>query len=134
MGDRENKRIQIFDADGNFLKEWTHIGYPYGLFITPDQHIWFVDGGYDRIVELDQDGKILGALVEPGRAPGQISWGHFMAVGKGGKIYVAEVLNWRVQVFAPTGVTGKLTTYVPSKRLFWDRVPSSGWSTRTPRN
>jgi DNA-binding beta-propeller fold protein YncE len=134
VGDRENKRIQIFDADGNFLKEWTHIGYPYGLFITPDQHVWFVDGGYDRIVELNQNGKILGALGEPGRAPGQIAWGHFMAIGKDGKIYVAEVLNWRVQVFAPTGATGKLTSYVPSKRLFWDRVPSSGWSTRTPRN
>jgi|HubBroStandDraft_6_1064221.scaffolds.fasta_scaffold286250_2 DNA-binding beta-propeller fold protein YncE len=130
VGDRENARIQIFDADGNFLKQWTGIGYPYGLFITSDQHIWMVDGGYDRIVELDQNGKILGAIGEPGRAPGQLAWAHFMAVGPDRKIYVAEVLNWRFQVFAPTAPTGKMAKYVPSVRMFWGSVPSTGWYSR----
>ena len=136
VGDRENKRIQVFDAEGNFLKEWTGIGYPYGLFITPDQHIWMVDGGYDRILELDQNGKILGAFGEPGHAPGQFAWGHFLAVGKDKKIYVADVLNWRFQVFVPAPLSGKMANYVPSRRMFWDRVASSGWSTRTsvPKN
>jgi DNA-binding beta-propeller fold protein YncE len=136
VGDRENRRIQIFTAEGTFLKEWAGVGYPYGLCITPDQHVWMIDGGYDRIIELDQSGKILGALGEPGRAPGQLAWGHSIAVGKDGKIYVAEVLNWRFQVFAPTAASGKKATYVPSTRRFWDRVPSSGWSTRTnaPKN
>src|SRR5579862_986609 len=130
VGDRENKRIQVFDSEGHYLKEWTSAGYPYGLFITPDQHVWMIDGGYDRIVELDQDGKILGALGEPGRAPGQFAWGHFLAVGRDRRIYAAEVLNWRFQVFAPTAPTGKLTSYVPSRRMFWDRQTSTGWSTR----
>jgi hypothetical protein len=112
------------------LKEWTGIGYPYGLFITPDQHVWMIDGGYDRILELDQNGKILGALGEPGRAPGQIGWGHFLAIGKDKKIYAAEVLNWRVQVFAPAAATGKMAKYVPTKRMFYDKAPSSGWSTQ----
>ena len=131
VGDRENKRIQIFDADGNYLKEWTDIGYPYGLFITPDQHIWMVDGGYDRIVELDQNGKILGAIGEPGHAPGQLAWGHFLAVAPDRTLYVADVLNWRFQVFKPLAPTGKVSSYIPTKRMFWDRVQSSGWSTHT---
>jgi len=130
VGDRENARIEIFDADGKFLKEWKDVGYPYGLFITPDQHIWMVDGGYDRIVELDQNGKILGAIGEPGRASGQLAWAHFMAVGPDRKIYVAEVLNWRFQVFAPTAPTGKMAKYVPSARMFWGSVPSTGWYSR----
>jgi DNA-binding beta-propeller fold protein YncE len=130
VGDRENARIEIFDADGNFLKEWKGIGYPYGLFITPDQHIWMVDGGYDRIVELDQNGKILGAIGEPGRGSGQMAWAHFMAVGPDRKIYVAEVLNWRFQVFAPTAAAGKMAKYVPSERMFWGSVPSTGWLSR----
>jgi DNA-binding beta-propeller fold protein YncE len=136
VGDRENKRIQIFDAEGNFLKEWTGIGYPYGLFISPDQHVWMIDGGYDRILELDANGKILGALGEPGHSPGQFAWGHFLAVGNDGKIYVADVLNWRFQVFAPAASSGKLAKYVPLRRMFWDREASSGWSTRTavPKN
>jgi DNA-binding beta-propeller fold protein YncE len=130
VGDRENARIEIFDADGNFLKEWKGIGYPYGLFITPDQHIWMVDGAYDRIVELDQNGKILGAMGEPGRASGQLAWAHFMAVGPDRRIYVAEVLNWRFQVFAPTAPTGKMAKYVPLVRMFWGSVPSTGWYSR----
>jgi hypothetical protein len=136
VGDRENKRIQIFDPEGTFLKEWTGIGYPYGIFITPDQHVWMIDGGYDRIVELDQDGKILGAFGEPGHAPGQFAWGHFLGIGKDRTIYVADVLNWRFQVLAPTGSIGGLAKYVPSRRMFWDRVESTGWSTRTgiPKN
>jgi DNA-binding beta-propeller fold protein YncE len=136
VGDRENMRIQIFDAEGTFLKQWTGIGYPYGLFITPDQHVWMVDGGYDRIIELDQDGRILGAFGEPGHAPGQLAWGHFLAVGQDRKIYVADVLNWRFQVLIPTAADGRLATYVPSKRLFWDRVESTGWASHTnvPKN
>jgi len=136
VGDRENKRIQIFDADGNYLREWTGIGYPYGLFITPDQHIWMVDGGYDRIVELDQNGKVLGSIGEPGHAPGQLAWGHFLALGPDRTLYVADVLNWRFQVFKPAAPTGKLSSYIPEKRMFWDRVQSNGWSTHTniPKN
>jgi DNA-binding beta-propeller fold protein YncE len=136
VADRENERIQIFDADGHYLKEWNHIGYPYGLYITPDQNIWMIDGGYDRILELDHNGKVIGALGEPGRGLGQLAWGHFLAVGKDGKIYAAEVLNWRFEVFAPSTPSGRMATYIPSRRMFWDRVASSGWATRTtvPKN
>jgi DNA-binding beta-propeller fold protein YncE len=132
VGDRENKRIEIFDADGHFLKQWTGIGYPYGLFITPDQHVWMADGGYDRIVELDQNGKILGAFSEPGHRPGQLAWAHFLAVGPDRKIYVADVLNWRFQVFEPVTPPGRMTRYVPSVRMFWESTPSTGWFSRQP--
>jgi DNA-binding beta-propeller fold protein YncE len=136
VGDRENQRIQIFDSEGVFQKEWDEVGYPYGLFITPDQHIWMIDGGFDRVLELDHDGHILGALGEPGHAPGQFAWGHFLAIGRDRTLYVADVLNWRFQVFVPTAASRKMASYVPSRRMFWDRVPSSGWSTRTvvPKN
>jgi DNA-binding beta-propeller fold protein YncE len=127
VGDRENQRIQIFDSDGNFIQQWTGIGYPYGLLITPDQHVWMTDGGYDRIVELDQTGKILGAFGEPGHEPGQMAWAHFMAMGSDQTIYVADVLNWRFDVFARTAPTGSMTKYVPSVRMFWGSVPSIGW-------
>jgi DNA-binding beta-propeller fold protein YncE len=132
VADREGERIQIFDYDGNFLKEWKNIGYPYGLFLTPDQHIWMADGGYDRVLEFDPNGKILGAIGEPGHAPGQFAWAHFLAVGPNRNLYVADVLNWRVDVFLPTGTapTGKMSSYVPSKRMFQNQVPSTGWTTR----
>ena len=127
VGDRENQRIQIFDSEGNFIQQWTGFGYPYGLLITPDQHVWVTDGGYDRIVELDQTGKIVGAFGEPGHKAGQMAWAHFMAMGPDHTIYVADVLNWRFDVFARTGPTGSMTKYIPSVRMFWGSVPSVGW-------
>src|ERR1700728_2174523 len=127
VGDRENQRIQIFDSEGRFIRQWTGIGYSYGLLITPDQHLWMTDGGYDRIVELDQNGKILGAFGEPGHKPGQMAWAHFMAMGPDQTIYVADVLNWRFQVFARTAATGAMTTYIPSTSMFWGSTPSIGW-------
>lgn len=130
VADRENQRIQIFDADGNFLKEWTGIGYPYGLYITPDQHIWESDGGYDRVLELDTNGKILGAIGRPGHMPGQFAWAHMLAVGPDRRIYVADVLNWRFQVFTPTTSTGKMAEYIPSVRMFYDAIPSTGYISR----
>jgi DNA-binding beta-propeller fold protein YncE len=134
VADREGGRIQVFDYDGKFLKEWDGIGYPYGLFMTPDEHLWMSDGALDPVVEFDLDGKIVGAIGEPGRGPGQMMWPHFLAVGPNRNLYVADVLNWRVDVFEPTGTapTGKMAPYVPTKRLFQDSVPSSGWSVRHP--
>ena len=130
VGDRENMRIQIFDLEGNFLKQWTNIGYPYGLFLAADQHIWMADGGFDRIIEIDQEGRILGAIGEPGHAPGQFAWAHFLAIGPDKRLFVADVLNWRFQVFTPIKSSGNLSTYVPQRRRFWFANPSGGWSSR----
>jgi DNA-binding beta-propeller fold protein YncE len=130
VGDRENQRIQIFDSEGKFIQQWTDVGYPYGLTITPDQHVWMVDGGYSGIVELDQNGKILGAFGEPGHQSGQFAWPHFMAIGPDQTIYVAEVLNWRFQVLGRTAPTGAMTKYVPTVRGFWGSVPSVGWTSQ----
>ncbi|HZW95265.1 MAG TPA: peptidyl-alpha-hydroxyglycine alpha-amidating lyase family protein [Candidatus Eremiobacteraceae bacterium] len=130
VGDRENQRIQIFDSEGKYIQQWTGVGYPYGLVITADQHVWMTDGGYDRIVELDRNGKILGAFGEPGHKPGQMAWAHFMAMGPGQSIYVADVLNWRFQAFVRTAPTGRMTTYIPSARMFWGSLPSVGWASQ----
>jgi DNA-binding beta-propeller fold protein YncE len=132
VADRENARIQIFDSDGRFLSQWTGIGYPYGLYITPDQHVWMIDGGFDRIVELDPSGKILGAIGSPGHKPGQFAWGHFLAFGADGKIIAADVLNWRFQVFVPTAVSGRMSDYIPTERKFFGYRASDGYIFHSP--
>jgi DNA-binding beta-propeller fold protein YncE len=133
VADRENLRIQIFDTEGKLLKQWTDIGYPYGLFIAPDGHVWMADGGYDRVIELDSDGKIIGALGEPGHAPGQFAWAHFLALDRDGRLFVADVLNWRAQVFAPTSDKPGMSSYIPTVRKFWDSKPSAGWDSHHPK-
>jgi DNA-binding beta-propeller fold protein YncE len=83
--DRENQRIQVFDANGKFLNEWTKTGGISTLFITKDQHIWA--GGVLR----DLNGKILGTLTG---AP----TGHGTAVSGTGDVYLAQ-LSGIVQKF-----------------------------------
>ncbi len=88
------------------------------------------DGGYDWILELDPSGKILGALGEPAHKPGQMAWAHFLMIGPNQTLYVADMLNWRFQVFARTAPTAKMTQYIPSVRTVWGAAPSVGWSSK----
>ena len=43
IGDRNNNRIQIFDADGKFLEEWKQFGRPSNIFIARDDTIYVTD-------------------------------------------------------------------------------------------
>jgi DNA-binding beta-propeller fold protein YncE len=96
IADRETRRIEIFDANGKFLTQWTDIGGFSGLAITKDQRIWAAGG--NRVVLLNLDGQVLGTLAPPGNRPGQVNAAHGISIGDAGEVYVAE-LNWRVQKF-----------------------------------
>jgi DNA-binding beta-propeller fold protein YncE len=101
VGDRENHRMQIFDANGKFLTQWKHVGSPWGIVITPDNFLFMCDGHNNRILKLNLSGEVLGTLSGPGKLPGQLDFSHHMAVGPSGSIYVAEIKNWRAQKFVP---------------------------------
>ena len=53
IADRNNARIQVFDADGNYIRELQHPGTPCGLFMGADQHIWLAHGHTGQIMKLD---------------------------------------------------------------------------------
>ena len=77
VADRENFRIQIFDADGKFLEQWKHVGSPFGFAMSDDGFLFMADGYNDRVLKLDPDnGKILGAIGRHGRAPGRFDVVH----------------------------------------------------------
>ena len=101
VGDRENYRLQIFDADGKFLQQWKHVGSPWGLALTPDQMLFIADGHANRILKVNLEGQVLGTLGSTGKLPGQLDYAHSIAVDSQGVIYVAEILNWRAQKFVP---------------------------------
>lgn len=107
--DRENERLQIFDAKGTFLAAWKSpvIGKPYGIDVTPDGHIHVIDGGSPSLkreqrgkaLELDAQGHVIDTYGRPGSAPGEFQLGHDIAVGPDGAVYVAEGTGARVQKF-----------------------------------
>jgi len=107
--DRENERLQVFDAKGAFLHEWKgpQIGKPYGIATGPDGHLFVIDGGSPSLkrelrgktVELDAAGQIIDTFGSYGKEPGQFQLGHDIAIGPDGAVYVAEGTGARVQKF-----------------------------------
>lgn len=102
VGDRENYRLQIFDTDGKFLEQWTHVGSPWGLELAADSSIFIADGHNNRILRVGLEGDVMGQISSGGKTAGKVDFAHHLAVDSQGNVYVAEIKNWRVQKFMPT--------------------------------
>jgi DNA-binding beta-propeller fold protein YncE len=98
VGDRENARIQVFDRDGRFLREWK-LGHPFGLCIAPDHSIYMCDAIAGHILKIDREGKIVGVIAGPEPSKGRHFDPHQIALDKENSIFAAEVMPWRVQKF-----------------------------------
>ena len=98
VADRENQRIQIFDADGKFIRELKYAGVPCSLDIG-DQYIYMVNGFAGQLLRLDLQGKVLAAIGKPGKGVGEFGEAHVVAVSPKGEIYVADSVNAAVQKF-----------------------------------
>jgi DNA-binding beta-propeller fold protein YncE len=98
VADRENQRIQIFDADGKFVRELKYAGLPCSLAIG-NQYIYMVNGFAGQLLRLDLQGNVLAATGKPGNGVGEFGEAHFIAVSPRGEIYVADSVNAAVQKF-----------------------------------
>jgi streptogramin lyase len=74
-------------------------GAPWALCITPgpSQVLYASDAFPGRVYKLSLDGKVLGWLGESGKQLKQFGWIHEIACPSENVLYVAELLNWRVQ-------------------------------------
>jgi hypothetical protein len=128
VGDRNNRRIQVFDTDGNFKREirinlppppearpaignmpnLTNYltdggtmtpGAPWAICITPppNQVMYVADSFPGRVYRLSLDGTVQGWFGKSGKQLKQFGWVHEIACPSQNEIYVAEILNWRVQ-------------------------------------
>ena len=99
VADRENFRVQIFDTDGNFQNEWKFNAMACAITLHDDGFMYMTTGFDGEFAKLDMDGNILGAIGRPGSANGQFGEAHYMALDEDQNVYVAEVVNRRVQVY-----------------------------------
>jgi len=104
IADRSNQRIQVFDGDGNFLRETKHPGTPCGLSLMKSgKHIMMAHGHTGKIIKLDLQGNVLGATGGQGKGPNRYGEAHFLALDRKEDIYVADTLNWKVEKLVKTG-------------------------------
>jgi DNA-binding beta-propeller fold protein YncE len=105
-------RIQVFDADGNYLRGWQtpeHTnGRPTGLtFDTIDNHLLVADTHYNRILTYTPDGDLipertLGGVM--GQGPGEFGLVSDVVRDQDHNFYVSEYGEFdRVQKFTPDG-------------------------------
>jgi DNA-binding beta-propeller fold protein YncE len=92
VSDRENQRIQVFDANGTFVREMKYAGLPCGVDIGRDA-VFMVNGFAAQVVKLDLNGKVLAAMGRPGKGPGEFGEAHFIAVSPKGELFVADSVN-----------------------------------------
>jgi DNA-binding beta-propeller fold protein YncE len=104
VNDRQNHRVQVFDENGRYLREWSFGPPPSDIhlfIITADRYLWAADRGTSKMLKYDLDGNFIYAWGTWGDFPGGM-WGvHGLSVDQDGNFYVAEVDSGRAQKFRP---------------------------------
>ena len=124
VADRNNIRVQVFDADGKLLEVWPNLITPWGFHMTAADELWVcgsspmgwtVDSKYptaplgcppkDQVLaKFNTSGKMLElhtfAKGEDEREkPGDLNWFHAVAVDSEGSLFVGDIIGKRVQKF-----------------------------------
>lgn len=104
--DTMNNRVEIFDADGNFLslfgKHGDGPGYlarPKGIAVDCDGHIWVADSYQDRVQVFNREGQLLTYLGGHGHFPGQFEALIGIAIDKENRVFTTEQYPGRMQMF-----------------------------------
>jgi hypothetical protein len=106
VGDRSNKRLSVFDNDGNFKNMYINVGAPWAICITPGQHQYLYssnstgttdmsDNG--EIYKMELDGRILGKFGKGGKQLKEFMAVHELDCRNDNEVYAGEISNWRVQ-------------------------------------
>lgn len=108
VADRENSRIQVFDADGDYLTEWNNVTRPDDLFIDADENLFVAELGeragidpsitapphapHASVAVLTLDGEIQTRFGgEDAVVPGNFFAPHGIWADSHGDLYVSEV-------------------------------------------
>jgi sugar lactone lactonase YvrE len=105
--DTLNNRVEIFDADGNFIslfgKHGDGPGYlarPKGIAVDGDGHIWVADEMQDRLQVFNREGQLLTYIgTGHGELPGQFKTLVGVAIDKQNRVFTTEQEPGRLQMF-----------------------------------
>lgn len=105
VGDRGNKRIQVFDNNGNFKSSITSGGDPEAICISPGAHQYLFSSNSNpqddldhggEIYKLELNGTVVGKFGQAGKGPKDFGSVNAIDCRNPNALYVAEAGNWRV--------------------------------------
>ena len=125
VNDRNNRRIQVFDENGKFLRMWS-VGAPpsdvHLIIMDGSRNIWAADRGTSKMVKWDREGNLQYTWGTWGDFPGGM-WGvHGLSIDSEGNFYTAEVDSGRAQKYKPRA--GARSEFLLTK------LPATGNGTR----
>ena len=106
VADAGNKRIQVFDGDGNFKTQIVNVGAPAAICITPGPHQYLYSSNSNppedidadgEIYKMDLNGKVVGKFGKAGKLPKEFGTVNAIDCRSDNELYVGEIGNWRVQ-------------------------------------
>lgn len=114
VADRENNRIQVFDPEGKFIKQFSDnsfgslcaiVSYKSKLFAVDDLSFLKIKHRGSDILILDTTGKVQTRFGRSGFYGGHTCWYHDLAIDKDENIYVGDISGNTIQKFRK--VSGK---------------------------
>ncbi len=110
VGDRSNRRIQVFDNDLTFKAIYDQVGAPWAICITPGPHQYLYSSNSNpdnnsaeiaavtgEIYKMELDGTIVGKFGKAGKQLGSFSTVHEIDCRNENELLVSEITAWRVQ-------------------------------------
>jgi DNA-binding beta-propeller fold protein YncE len=99
--DRANDRIQVFERNGKFVREFRiepetlQNGSVWDLVLSEDEaqkYLFVANGANGYLITVERaTGRVLGTFGRPGRMAGELKWVHNIAIDSKGNLYTAEV-------------------------------------------
>jgi hypothetical protein len=108
VADVDNHRIQVFDNDGKFKMQYTGMGAPAALCISPGTHQYLYSSDsnpsgtldHGEIYQMELDGGIVGKFGRAGTQPKEFGMVNAIDCRNPSDLFVGELANWRVQKVA----------------------------------
>ena len=103
--DARNKRIQVFDGDGKYLREFSNVGTPLAICMTrgATQYLYVSHAGDEdgmddaAIYKVQLDGKVVGKFGSAGKLPKEFGLANSIDCRNENELLIGEMTNWRVQ-------------------------------------
>jgi sugar lactone lactonase YvrE len=111
VSDQANGEIVVLDGDGEFLRRFGQgkLESPISLAVDPTRQVLYVLNGVSsqktdhRVEAFSLKGEHLRTIGHRGFGQGEFNFASHLAVAKDGRLFVSDMLNFRVQVFDTEG-------------------------------
>lgn len=112
VSDTINSRVQVFDADGKFVRAfgkrgtaWGQFDKPKGVAVDSFGNTYVLDSGWSNVQIFNPSGQVLMFFGGRGTYPGLMQNPASLAIDKKNRIYVGDVMNHRVNVYQLVNTT-----------------------------